>query len=344
LDAGNYFSFDAGQYSTVILTGGDYYFQKFKIAQTVTFVLQGPVSIIVNGKIHLTKDFAVSNSNTYLIQFYPNEDFEMSETRFSYKNTLYASVFAVGKCKIGRKIRWNGVIYCNENIHIGDEVQFNADGKTPSCPPAPVQAGVGGCTPGTELDCAADKSAANCPNSPSQTGYCISDANGDIICVTNTLCDSAVNCTSDSECVTNLNSTYACIVNNCCGRGVCAQRSICGFKSATKFKAGGGYVHVGDFSAYIQGADDQSGNDQKNGIRITAAIGGVFNINYQYSTLDGAGFDPFEVFVNGARILTVDSDTNGSFSFPVQAGDVIVFQIESTDSRYAPGIVSIQCA
>jgi len=126
---------------------------------------------------------------------------------------------------------------------------------------------------------------------------------------------------------------------------VCLQRSLCGFKSATTFKAGGGYANAADFSAYIQGADDQSGNEQFTGIQITATIGGVFNINYQYSTADEPGEDPFEILINGVCILSIDIDgSNGNFSFFVYTGDVIVFQIDSLDSYGPPGIVSIQCA
>lgn len=110
------------------------------------------------------------------------------------------------------------------------------------------------------------------------------------------------------------------------------------------FTVGDGFVDVGGAPASITivGPNDGSGNFGYTDIIIAADVTGTFNFDWSYFSVDDPGFDTGFYINAGFVVLTDASGDSGSVSVPVNAGDIIGWSVESEDSLFGAGELTIR--
>lgn len=76
---------------------------------------------------------------------------------------------------------------------------------------------------------------------------------------------------------------------------------------------------------------------------ITAVTSGTWSFDWDYSSPDIGLFDGAVYRINGAFFLLADNDTQGSgtVNIAVNAGDIIGFQVASSDGQFGAGVLEI---
>jgi hypothetical protein len=98
-------------------------------------------------------------------------------------------------------------------------------------------------------------------------------------------------------------------------------------------------------SITLTGGDNGSSESGTTDYTIVAVAGGNLSFDWNYTTEDGAGTDPFEFLLNGIDTTLTDpggdQTQSGSFISILLTGDTFGFRILTTDNILGPGIVTI---
>ncbi|MCW5777548.1 MAG: PD40 domain-containing protein [Phycisphaeraceae bacterium] len=109
---------------------------------------------------------------------------------------------------------------------------------------------------------------------------------------------------------------------------------------------GNSYVDTSDApdSVTVVGNDDNSGAFAETDMTITVLVGGAWEFDWSYDSNDEADWDSGWYLLNGVPFFLAQNDSDiksGSVSIPVSAGDVIGFRVQSGDSGFGPGYLTI---
>jgi hypothetical protein len=110
----------------------------------------------------------------------------------------------------------------------------------------------------------------------------------------------------------------------------------------TNTNADGSVTSAAPFGITVFGGANASGNPGTTDFTITAPATGTVMFNWAYSTTDIPLLDDAGYLLNGTYIELAPADgLSGPFAFPVMAGDVFGFRVETVDNTEDRGAFTI---
>ncbi|AFZ35236.1 hypothetical protein Sta7437_1674 [Stanieria cyanosphaera PCC 7437] len=98
-------------------------------------------------------------------------------------------------------------------------------------------------------------------------------------------------------------------------------------------------------SITLTGGNNGSGSSGTTDYTIAAVSNSTIAFNWNYSTVDGPSWDPFNFLLNGTPTQLTNSGgaqtQSGLASFNVNTGDIFGFRISTVDNVFGPGVVTI---